>query len=180
MNINETGKGELEWLYEKYKRSLYACIFAILKDEHLSEDAFQTTICRIIKNADKFDDIKSDKTRNYIHIMARNVAIDYYNERKREESVTVPIDEAVYIEAEQFPIDEVIAQTKIGGETDSLIAQLNVAEQELLYLKYGEGLVDRQIAEILNIKPDNVRKRLSRARNKLKQLILSEQGKEED
>ena len=52
-----------------------------------------------------------------------------------------------------------------------MISKLPENYKQVFLLKFSHELTDNEISEILDIKPDNVRKRISRVREKLKNIL---------
>ena len=57
----------------------------ILHDEHLAEDAVHEAFLRIIQNFHQIREIPCPKTRSFVVIIVRNVALNMQKKRKREE-----------------------------------------------------------------------------------------------
>lgn len=72
---------------------------------------------------------------------------------------------------ELYLADEQIEQDDDVNEIISAIELLPINYSSVLRLKYSQGYQDSEIARILNITEDNVRKRISRAKKKLALLL---------
>ena len=57
------------------------------------------------------------------------------------------------------------------GDLEIAISKLPENYKQVFLLKFSHELTDNEISEILDIKPDNVRKRISRGREKLKNIL---------
>lgn len=62
----EEDKIKFEDIFNSYKKTMYYVANSILKDEHYSHDAVQNSFLKIIKNIDKIEDVKSNKTKGFI------------------------------------------------------------------------------------------------------------------
>lgn len=60
----------------------------ILNDKYLSEDVVHEAFLRIIDNIDKVEHLDSQKTRGFIFTIVKNIAIDKYRKRKRENYIS--------------------------------------------------------------------------------------------
>ena len=60
------------------------------------------------------------------------------------------------------------------GDLEIAISKLPENYKQVFLLKFSHELTDNEISEILDIKPDNVRKRISKGREKVK--IYKENG----
>lgn len=79
--ILEGNKDSFNEFYEKTKDQIFYNIFAILKDESLSEDALQETYIRFLKNLNK---VKDKNALGYLFVISRNIAINIANKAKYE------------------------------------------------------------------------------------------------
>jgi RNA polymerase sigma-70 factor, ECF subfamily len=83
--------------------------------------------------------------------IARNVAVDHL--RSTREHAT--LDEAAETEAEGT-LEEDHARQSDGVRLSTLLAELSERERELLALKYGAGVTNREIARITGLSESNV------------------------
>jgi RNA polymerase sigma-70 factor (ECF subfamily) len=95
--------------------------------------------------------------------IARNVAIDHLRARRDH----VPIDVAVDIATESTPERAVMEGSDIARLAE-LTASLPERERELLALKYGAAISNRQIAQLTGLSESNVGTLLSRTVEKLR------------
>lgn len=156
---------KFELIYSTYKKQMYYTANNILKDSHLAEDAVHNAFLRIINNLEKIEDINSHKTKGLIVIIVKNVSIDIYRKNKKERDNTIFIDD----------LDDINGYDEINkndiGDLEIAISKLPENYKQVFLLKFSHELTDNEISEILDIKPDNVRKRISRGREKLKNIL---------
>ena len=86
---NPEEESKFEVLYKEYRSTMYNHAYGILKDKYLAEDAVHNAFLKLTKNLEKVNEIKCKETRNYLVILVRGAAIDFYNQNKK----IVPIDE---------------------------------------------------------------------------------------
>ncbi|MBL8045835.1 MAG: RNA polymerase sigma factor [Anaerolineales bacterium] len=99
----------------------------------------------------------------WLFSIARNVAADFF----RRERPTAPLEEANALPGEEAP--EVIVQQRLMfARLAALLAQLPERERELIALKYGAELNNREIAKLTGLSESNVGTVLSRAVQKLR------------
>ena len=156
---------KFELIYSTYKKQMYYTANNILKDSHLAEDAVHNAFLRIINNLEKIEDINSHKTKGLIVIIVKNVSIDIYRKNKKERDNTIFI----------YDLDDINGYDEINkneiGDLEIAISKLPENYKQVFLLKFSHELTDNEISEILDIKPDNVRKRISRGREKLKNIL---------
>ena len=162
---SEAEISKFELIYSTYKKQMYYTANNILKDSHLAEDAVHNAFLRIINNLEKIEDINSHKTKGLIVIIVKNVSIDIYRKNKKERDNTIFIDD----------LDDINGYDEINkndiGDLEIAISKLPENYKQVFLLKFSHELTDNEISEILDIKPDNVRKRISRGREKLKNIL---------
>lgn len=94
----------------------------------------------------------------WLMAIARNVAVDHYRRRRPE----APLEEAETVTAGATP--EQLAERRSDLERlDGLLATLPARERELIALKYGSDLNNREIARLTGLSESNVGTRLHRA-----------------
>lgn len=176
--LNEEIANKLRLLYKEHRNAMYADAKNILKEHALAEDAVQQAFLKII---DKFEKLPNDDfeiTRRFLRIVAKNVAIDMYNSRKRKGNKLEYIDEIQSEENQYYtmktPCDEIIEKENKAHIYD-IIEKLPEKYKDVLILDKVYGYSQKEIAEILNISYDAVKKRAERAKKMLKE----ELGKEE-
>ena len=161
---SEEDISKFELIYNTYKKQMYYTANNILKDSHLAEDAVHNAFLRIINNLEKIEDINSHKTKGLIVIIVKNVSIDIYRKNKKERDNTIFIDDLDDINGYEITTNDV-------GDFEIAIATVPENYTHVFLLKFSHELTDNEISEILDIKPDNVRKRISRGREKLKNIL---------
>ncbi|EIS9447441.1 TPA: RNA polymerase sigma factor [Clostridioides difficile] len=166
---SENDISKFELLYNTYKKTMFYIANEILKDECLAEDAVHESFLKIIKNLNKINDIKSYKTKAFVIIIVKNTSKDIYRKRKRENEKIKSLEKE--FQSDKFHIDEYSI-----GYLEEAIMKLSEKHRDVLLLKLQHELNDKEISQILDIKPENVRKRLSRAREELKYIFIKDVG----
>lgn len=151
-------------LYEKYKYLMFSMAMDILNDKFAAEDAVQEAFIKILKNANKIDNINSNRTKRLVITITKNAAIDIYRKQKKRWNTETEMDKIT--EFEKNDIYEIEDNEKFLE-----IEELPDIYKEVLILKYSSEFSNTEIAEILEISEMNVRKRISRGRKLLKQRL---------
>lgn len=165
----EQDKNKFEILYTAYRKLMFYIANQILRDEYLAEDATHQAFVKIIENLDKIEDVHCHKTKSYIVIIVRNNAINLYNRRKRDTTVS--------LEQMEFCIyDEACCRSEDLDYLTKAVMNLPVIYKEVLTLKYVQECSSAEIARTLSISEATVRKRLERARHKLEESLKQEEN----
>lgn len=167
-------RNKLESLYNEYSLYIYKVAYQILKDKYLAQDAVQEAFISIIKNINKIDRIKSNKTKAFLVIIIRNISINIYNKRKKQPSVSFEeIDDL----SEAGPsVEEVVISNDSFLKIADMMKRMNPLYSDILTFKYYFNYKDEEISSLLNISPENTRTRLHRARKSLLLLLSENQG----
>ena len=161
----EEEKSKFEKLYYDYRALMKYIAFDIMKDEHLAEDAVHNAFIKLTNYLDKIDDTDCHKTKGFIVIVIRSVAKDMYRKRKREldfsvdENITYRVSDDFSLT--MFDVDEIVSK----------IETLPEIYKDVLILKCLQEFDNKEIASVLNIKSNTVRKRLERAQILLAELL---------
>lgn len=102
--------------------------------------------------------------------ITENKAIDLY--RRRQSKAVVSFEEE-YI---GVPDQSVIEQIEDGELLSKAIASLSGKYREVLLMKYARGYSMDEIAEILSMSKENVKKTIQRARKKLSDYLDREEA----
>ena len=153
----------------------------VLNNHHDAQDCVHETIARII-NENKIDKFKNAKNKNYlvnlIVISTRNNAINIYNKNhKRNSNVfsTTVYDEdgdnwdIMDIPDTENDVQKIIISEETCKIMHDLINKLDFVYRDVIVLMQM-GYAYDEIANILGITVEAVRKRYSRARAKLREM----------
>jgi len=171
---------KIERMYSKYKNLMHREAYNILKDDGLAEDAVQQSFIKVIKNIEKLDEENIARTRNYLVIICRNTAIDIYKNRLYLNSNSEFFDYEVNEENETTKIDPIEpSQVIIGKETVEKIAKhiekLPQKYRDIIMLENLYENTKEEIAELLGLNYETVKKRSQRARKMLADSLRKEE-----
>ena len=170
---NNSDRVFVEEIYNLYSEKMYLIAYDILKNHHDAEDCVQETIVKII---DKIERFKQAQHQNYLKklivIACRNVAINKYNENKRKSSKefsTTVHDEK--FETADIPdlnenVEKIVLSESNYEYIKQLIDKLDPIYRDVIILKSMQ-FSNEEIAYMMSISVDLVRKRYSRARSKI-------------
>lgn len=143
-------------IYRKTHRLVYYTVYEMLKDEEAAKDIVQDAYLRVHK---KISSYRSGSPKAWILTIARNLAINEYNRRKR----------VVFLEEEK--IDYFSGKPRKDTPLIDLAAK-NLPEDEfmILMLCVCERYKRREVAEIMKLSVSGVTWKLNRALDKLRKL----------
>ncbi len=166
LGINKDYSGKIERLYNTYRYAMYSVAYSILKDKFLAEDSVQQAFVRIIdnlRNIDKIDEESFHKTRSFLTVICRNIAFDIYNKKTNlnSDDLLQQTPDSSY-EPSQIIINKESVRTIINE-----IKKMKPIYQDVMLLRYSHGYSNEEIAMLLAISNDSVRKRLERGKAQL-------------
>ncbi len=153
-------------LYDEYLDKVYRYIQYRVNNMHLAEDLTSSVFEKALANFARYSSDKASFS-TWIFAIARNTVIDYYRvDGKRH---TVPVEEAVDKPSGDLSPEEEFEKKEEVRKLRMCLAQLPNEEHEIIRLKFGAELNNRQIAKILGLSESNVGTRLYRAVRKLRE-----------
>jgi RNA polymerase sigma-70 factor, ECF subfamily len=122
--------------YNLTKNQVFYAIVSIIKDQSLAEDLMQDTYVKFLEKIDQYKD--GSNPYAYLSTIGRNLAINLYNQRKRE----------VYSEEllETIPYQEEIETD--DAQIFKILDLLEESEREIVVLHVINELKFREIANI--------------------------------
>lgn len=151
-------RDKFEYLYKRYSPLLKHVAYQKLQDDQLAEDAVHNAFLNIIKGFCEIDDPAGHKARHFLVIVTERAAIDILRKNNR----------VVQVDFEKVEPTLSVAPDMLDGvaveELSRMIAALPETYRSVLELRVYHELSEKQIAKVLNISYDAVRKRLERAR----------------
>lgn len=158
-------KWKTDWFarrVQELKNPMYGLAVGILKNQEDAEDAIQNALILAYEHMDDLSMLEKFKPW-----MMRILANECYRMIKKRKFYT-DIDETYDIADEKIAFEEQVTLWE-------LIQSLKAKYRTVIILFYYEGMSIREISGILEISEDNVKKRLSRARTKLKAFLEKEE-----
>lgn len=158
---NKATNADLENTILKYSDLLYRICFLILKNEQDVGDVIQETFIQYMKKHPDFE--SEEKKKAWLIKVSQNKCKDFLRFHKRHSYV--PIDE---VEDILMGTSDVEPSHKVQLED---IWELEYKLKSVVILYYIEGYSIKETAQMLAISESACKKRLERARNKLKEML---------
>ena len=156
-------------LVTRYKDLVYTLALRMLQHKEEAEEVSQDTFVKVYRSLNKF---KGDsKFSTWVYRVTYNTCLDRIKKNKRKQN-TVTIDE--FTEHQVKTLDNALYQLELSEQQQTIKDCLNMLPSEdafLLTLYYFEELSLEEISKIIEIKPNNVKVKLFRARKKLATIL---------
>lgn len=160
-------------IYQKHHEVM--CAYArqcTLQFPHLTEDVLQEVWMRVLPRIEQIADMTESGARAYLLSAVKNTAITLQQREARTQAPLVPLQG---LHEESLPahtdvVDEVCALDACQRLSQA-IRSMTEETREVLYLYYLSTMSFRQIADVLHLPYDTVRKRFQRGKTRLIQKL---------
>lgn len=150
-----------EGFYADTRDGLWRYLRRVSGDPALADDVLQDAYLRVLRKPGR--EATPKERRSYLYRVATNLLKDRWRRRGRERSLLdrlVGRDPAWTVPSPAGPVGD---RLDLASALDGLAPR----ERSLLWLAYAEGLSHREIARVMDVKPDSVKVMLFRAKKKL-------------
>ena len=155
-------------IYHQHYERVKKFIFALVKDEWVTDDIIQETFIKVQKNLKQLRE--ESKISSWIFRIAYNLCLDHF--RKMGQSSK---NFRIFVEKKEILSEPLFQkefeQHQMGECIQDKIRLLPESYQTVLILYDLMEFSHQEIAEIVEISVDNVKVRLHRARKKLKAIL---------
>lgn len=148
-------------IYNKHASRVHAYCLRILNNTMQAEDIFQETFVRFYQRARA--DFKMGSIAGFLITIARNLCLNY----KRDKKSHVQIEDFHHVANDELPIYREDTKKMITAALDLLEWEY----REPLVLRLYDGMKYEDIAEICGITVQNARKRVFRAKQKVRTVL---------
>lgn len=155
-----------EELYERCYHRVFNALNLIIRDPELAKDAVQEGFYKAFCNFNQLRE--QNKFCAWVMSIAINQAKNMLQKNSRQ-VLTNEMELSNQINSSGYnPPDPVSDLVLLKNEVENVLAKLNVADREILVLKYFLDYSTAEIAVILETSTQNVNQRLRRARERYK------------
>lgn len=153
----------MEEIYRIYEQKMYYLAYAILRDESRAEDAVSEAFLKLIPCLSGIDSADSPSCRSLVMKVTKNAAIDIYRKVHRDRIWNQELQE------DGGPCEDDVIMGTINALDAKKLVQKCLKDmpeplKELVRLKYFGQLDNKEIAVILQVSVEAVRKRDQRLR----------------
>ncbi|RIH63332.1 sigma-70 family RNA polymerase sigma factor [Mariniphaga sediminis] len=176
-NLKNGDDSALTLIYAKYADNLYSYGLKIINDEALVKDCIHEVFIQLIEKRKSL--VVTSNIQIYLFKSLRNKLFEELRSEKRRKQILAQLPGSD--DLPKNTIEQLIISTEEQQATERTIKQaigsLTEHQQELIYLKYTEGLENHEIALLLDIDVASVRTLLYRALKKVRELLkINTQG----
>lgn len=156
-----------EWIslaMERYLDMVYRLAYARTGSKHDAEDVSQEVMLKLVKKASQIE------SEAHLKAWLLRVTVNQSNNffRSAWRRLTTPLEEGL-ARVQEVPEGD--------GRLDEALEKLSVNLRTVVHLHYYEEMSIDEIANVIGVRPDAVKMRLSRARKILKQQLTLKGGR---
>lgn len=174
MIIDEPSKSKFEQLYQQYSHTMLWIALSILHDQPLAEDAVHDAFLVILNHLENISLENCNKTRAFIVLIVRNLALDQI--RKRKQLNETDLDEYIdFLPDPQLNPEQVWLEKEGSQKIMTALGKVKQTYADVLALHVSCEMNDQEIASTLNISPESARVRLHRGRKQLTRYLKDDE-----
>lgn len=161
-------------LYERFKFTIYNTIYRIVMNKDVADDLLSVTFIKAFSKLDSY--VNNISFEMWLKTIAINSSIDYIRRTKKEKSnywIDDNDNNFQLSDAAAYSPEEDYIFRETSSKLDHALSRLRFKYKNILELRTVQNLSYKQISEQLGISESQVKSRLNKAREKLKQLLTN-------
>jgi RNA polymerase sigma-70 factor (ECF subfamily) len=162
---------EFSAFYDEFLPQVYRYVRYRVSDTATAQDLTSAIFERALRAWNKRR--KPDALAPWIFRIARNAIASHYRQRGRRSQV--PLEQAAHTLSAPGGPEEKVLQSERWERIQRGLRALSAREQDIIALKFGNGLTNRAIAPIVGVSEGNVAVILHRAMRKLQAGLKDDQ-----
>jgi RNA polymerase sigma-70 factor (ECF subfamily) len=162
---------EFSAFYDEFLPQVYRYVRYRVSDTVTAQDLTSAIFERALRAWNKRR--KPDALAPWIFRIARNAVVSHYRQRGRRSQV--PLEQAEHTLSAPGGPEEKVLQSERWERIQRGLRALSEREQDIIALKFGNGLTNRAIAPIVGVSEGNVAVILHRAMRKLQAGLKDDQ-----
>lgn len=159
--LQENPERGMEQIVEQYTGLLWSVAGQLLRDPEDIKDCVNETFADFFGQLDRFEPAKGS-LKGYLAVIAHRLAIKKYQENHRAAGEE-------FIDGESV---DAIGQFEQKEELDAYLRTLELMDEQIIRMKYYDGMTAKEIAASLGLPYETVKKRHQRSLKKLRKAML--------
>lgn len=159
--------------FRDYREPVYRYVRFRVPTREVAEDITSDVFLKALRALGRYDPRRSSPL-TWLFRIARNAVTDYLRALKRRGSLHISLDRVPDLVSREPSQEERLIREEQLRRIFNAAATLERADQEILSLRYGSGLGNMEIAEVLKITSNAVAVRIHRALKRLRAAIAED------
>lgn len=164
-------EADLIQIFEDYHKKVYSYFYYRIKNQSVAEDLTSQVFEKVIKNRTSYSNEKAP-IEVWLFTIARNSLNNYFREQKKHQFA--PLETIMELISNRQTPEEYIVTDERNSKLRQSLNRLNEREKNIIALKFGVELTNREIAQIVELSETNVGSILYRSMKKLKKEMEKE------
>lgn len=163
----------MQILMDRYCPLVFTIVNNKLKTHFSKEDieeCVSDVFMEIFKGLDKLS-LHNGSFKSLLALIAKRKSIDLYRKEFKHKTNTLEIDDNIKLYEDNLSFEDEVIQKDIKASLISTILSLGEPDSEILIRKYFFYQSSKEISSSLNIKVNTIDKKVSRALEKLKNIL---------
>jgi RNA polymerase sigma-70 factor (ECF subfamily) len=159
-------------IYDRYAEPIYRYLYRYLGDADLAQDLTSEAFLRLLKVLGT-SRAPREQLRGWLYRVAHNLAMDWY--RQQAKGYPLPLDEELAAGGDSPPSR--VAGRQLQQQLREAIHQLTPTQQQVIVLRFGEGLKLAEIGQLLGKSEGAIKLLQYRAIRRLRELLERKEKK---
>ena len=159
---------ELITILAPFKDKMFRYAFSIVGSKMEAEDVVQEALIKLWRGKEKFAEISNKEA--WAITVVRNLSIDKIRSKKKKQ--TSDIDDYYHISDNSPSPHKKLEQRDALKKVEEIMDTLPSTQKEIITLRDIEGYTYQEIADIMELKVDQVKVYLFRARKVLREKLM--------
>jgi RNA polymerase sigma-70 factor (ECF subfamily) len=168
---------DFERWFKDYRSTVYRYVRFRVASREAAEDVTSEVFVKALRALDRYEPERASP-RTWLLRIARNAVTDHLRSLRRRSSLHVSLDRIPDLVADVPSQEERVMREERIQLLLNANRELRPTDQEILSLRYGAELTNREIAETLGITNNAVAVRLHRALARLKDAVDRQQSEQ--
>lgn len=168
-NLTNDGPNILSNLYNRYVNTLYTYGVGLGFSQNICMDAIHDVFCKLALNESRIEKLISEgREKFYLFCCLKNRLVDISRRENRADQFAPKTSVSGFEISIEESITDEEERKNLKAKVEELMSALSPSQKEAVYLRYMQEMSYEEIAQLLNITPESVRKNVFRAMNKMR------------
>jgi RNA polymerase sigma-70 factor (ECF subfamily) len=160
-------------IYDRYAEAVYRYLYRLVGDSWIAEDLMSEVFVRLLRSLHQHRGPRTNLP-GWLYRVARNLAMDWFREQSRGTSLELKEE---LVAGGGSPLGR-LELSEQHGQLARALQKLTTGQQQVILLRFGEGLRIKKVSEIMGKSEGAVKILQYRAVKRLRHLLQQEDRKD--